>query len=85
MFSAPVFLFFGSMKPFAARGFMELTEKALREFAQLWQEDHPDQYLSQAELTNKASRVLRAFELVYRPIPQDKLKVFASLTNTTHG
>ena len=64
---------------------MELTEKALKEFAVLWQEDHPGQYLSQAELTERASRVLRAFELVYRPIPKEKLEIFTKLTNSQNG
>lgn len=58
---------------------VELTEKALKEFEVLWLEDNPGQILPREKLVAMASRVLRAFELAYRPIPKEKEPIFKKI------
>lgn len=60
---------------------MELTEQALKEFEQLWLEEHPGQTLTEQELLDKAARVMRAFEVVYKEIPKEKEEIFNKFKN----
>ena len=58
---------------------MNLTEEAIKEFHELWQEDHPGQTLPRNELVKMAGNTLRVFELISRPIPGEKIKSFKNL------
>lgn len=50
---------------------MHLSDEALAEFRALWDEDHTDETLSDAELRDMAIRLLRAVEAVCQTIPTD--------------
>ena len=55
---------------------MELTEAAIAEFEKLWRQDHPGETLTRERLIAMATRVLFAFQIVYREIPKDKAEIF---------
>ena len=44
---------------------MELTEQAIKEFAQIWAEDHPGEPIDQGKLKLAALAVLQAVEVLY--------------------
>ena len=54
---------------------MTLTPKALAEYKAIYKKLNGKD-LSDQEALEQASRLLRAFELVYRPIPKDKWEEF---------
>ena len=62
---------------------MKITEEALKEFEALWRQDHPNEEISKAQLLEMATRVMRAVELVYRPIPPEKVGRFLQIQKQT--
>ena len=60
-----------------------LTEEALDEFIALMNKDYPDLKLSREEMADRARRLLRLVQIVYRPIPKDKEDWFNSLKSTS--
>ena len=50
---------------------MKLTDEALKELEVLLREDYPRQKFTKQELLKIGNRLIRAVELVYRPIPSD--------------
>lgn len=47
-----------------------LSDDALNEFEAMWRADFPDRPLDRQQLLDIASRVLRAVEMTYYPIPK---------------
>lgn len=60
-----------------------LTEEALDEFIALMNKDYSDLKLSREEMADRARRLLRLVQIVYRPIPKDKEDLFNSLKSTS--
>lgn len=56
-----------------------LTEEALHEFESIWRKHHPGQAITPTQLAAQAALVLRAVQLVYRPIPVDKERLYQKL------
>ncbi len=52
---------------------MEISDKALADFENIWRKHNPNKNISKAELLSIAQRLLYVVKLVYRPIP-DKRK-----------
>ena len=53
-----------------------LTDEALDEFIALMHEHYPDLELSREEMADRAYRLLRLVQLVYRPTPKDRAAEF---------
>ncbi len=51
---------------------MKLTDESLKELEVLLREDYPHQKFTKPELLEIGNRLIRAVELVYRPIPSDR-------------
>jgi len=51
---------------------MKLTDEALEELEDLLKQDYPNQKFTKPELLAIGNRLIRAVELVYRPIPSDR-------------
>jgi len=62
---------------------MKLTNEALTELEALLRKDYPNQKFTKAQLLETANRLMRAVELVYRPIPTEKVETFKHLENKT--
>ena len=58
---------------------MKITEEARKEFESLWRDDHPNQEVTQEQLLEMATRVMRAVESIYRAIPPEKAERFLRL------
>lgn len=55
------------------------TKEAIEEFKKIWQEEHPNQEITKEQLLEMAQRILNAVELVYRPVPKEKIERFREL------
>jgi len=55
---------------------MKLTQEALKEFEELYRQDHPNEKITKEELLEMATRVLRIVELTFKPVPKNKAKKF---------
>lgn len=60
---------------------MKVTEEALKELEALLREEYPNKKFTQEQLLEIATRLLRAVELVYRSIPQEKVRKFHYFDN----
>lgn len=58
---------------------MRLTDEALEEFASLLRQDQPGKEIPREELLDAATRVMRVVELIYYPIPKERVKKFRDL------
>ena len=54
---------------------MQLSKKAIKEYKEIYKKKTGED-LSDQEVYEQASNLLRAFKAVYRPIPKDKEKEF---------
>ena len=62
---------------------MHLSDEALAGFRNLWEEDHPNETISDEELSEMATRVLRAVDAIYQPIPIEKAAAFEKSNEPT--
>lgn len=51
------------------------NKEALKEFEKLWREENPNKDITPEQLLEMATRVMRAVELIYKRIPQNKVEV----------
>lgn len=52
--------------------FMQLSQKALKEFKQIFEAEHPGQELTDDQALLLATKVMRIVKMVNIPLPQDK-------------
>jgi hypothetical protein len=60
---------------------MRLSQEALKEFEKLYWQDHPNEKITKEELLDMATRTFRIIELIYKPIPKEKIKEFRKLND----
>lgn len=58
---------------------MIITDEALNEFAELWEQDHNGEKLTREELISKATNTLRAIKATYQAIPVEKTPRFKNV------
>ena len=51
-----------------------ITQEVLNEFRQLWDQDHPNEQISDEKLLEIAQRVLCAVKNIYQPIEKTKVE-----------
>lgn len=59
---------------------MQLSKEAIEEYKQIYKKKTGKE-LSDQEAYEQASNLLRFFQLVYRPIPEDQVEEFKKICN----